>query len=141
MMAEMATLGAVTEISAARAKRGRRARSNITGVRAETVPPPRPGETVFALEPDAETLRAWGRRHGFTVSAKGPVKKEVREHFRKWNAWTVRVVSVQRPGDTKARQYFKVMQGPYVRRMTRDLYYVQRELGDELFPLLKEVKT
>jgi hypothetical protein len=133
------TPGTVTAISAGAAKRATRARSNIH-VRAETVPPPRPGETVFQLVPTPETLRAWGRKHGFIVSGHGPVKKEVRDHFMRWNAWTVRIVSIQRPGDTRARQYFKVMQGPYVRRMTRDVWYVRRDLGDELFPLLKEVK-
>lgn len=139
-MADVAPPGTVTEISAGRATRQKRARSNIP-VRAETVPPPRQGETVFRLEPDAETLRAWGRKHGFSVSAHGPVKKEVRDHFARWNAWTVRIVSIQRPGDTQARQFFKLMQGPYVRRMTQDVWYVRRDLGDELFPLLKEVKT
>jgi hypothetical protein len=141
VLAEAGPPGAVTGISGARARRQKRARSNITGVRAETVPPPRTGETVFRLVPDTETLRAWGRKHGFAVSASGPVRKEVRDHFSKWNAWSVRIVSVQVDGDTQARQFFKVMQGPYVRKMTRDLFYVKRELGEELFPLLKEVKN
>lgn len=134
-------LGTVTGLDGARAQRARRARSNITGVRAETVPPPRPGEVVFHLVPDNATLRAWGKKYGFKVSGRGPVSKEIREHFSRWNAWTVRIVNIQRPGDTEARQFFKIMQGPYLRKMTRDLFYIRRELGDELFPLLQEVKT
>jgi hypothetical protein len=140
-MPDAAAYGPVTGLDGARARRQARARSNITGFRAETVPPPRPGEVVFRLVEDNATLRAWGRKHGFDVSGRGPVKDEVRDHFRKWNAWTVRVVSVQAPGDTQARQYFKVMQGQYLRRMTDDVFYVKRVLGDDLFPLLKEVKS
>src|SRR2546423_11384328 len=117
MMPEQAASGTVTGLAGARAGRQRRARSSAPGVRAEIVPPPRSGEVVFRLVADNATLRVWGRRHGFGVSGRGPVRKEVRDHFRKWNAWTVRIVSVQAPGDTETRQYFKVMQGPYLRRM------------------------
>ena len=96
---------------------------------------------MFQLFPDNETLRVWGRRYGFKVSDRGPVRKDVRDHFNKWNAWSVRIVSIQPPGADEPSAYFQVMQGPYERRLTTDPDMVKRELGADLYALLKQVKT
>ena len=119
----------------------RRARHNIPGRRAGIIPPARPGEVVFKLFPTNETLRVWGRRYGFDVKDHGPVPKAVREHFDTWNAWSVRIVSGLIPGAKHVSQYYKVMQGSYERRLTVDPDMVRRELGPELFALLKQVET
>lgn len=117
----------------------RRARSNVPGVRAETLPAIIPGEKIFRVVPDNATLRSWGRRRGYRVAVHGKIPEAVRVAFAKENAWTVRVVSAMVPGDTQFRQFYQVRQGPYIRKMTTDPFYVKRELGDELFSLLKEV--
>jgi hypothetical protein len=53
--------------------------------------------------------------------------------------WSVRVVSIQVPGDSQARQYFQVRHAGYLIRETRDVVYVRRVMGDELFAQLAEV--
>lgn len=121
--------------------RRRRARHNIPGRQAGILPPVHPGEIVFRLFPDNETLRVWGRKYGFKVADRGPVRKEVREHFDKFNAWSVYIVSLLVPGTTEPAAYYKVMQGPYERRLTVDVDMVKREMGPELFALLKQMKT
>ena len=123
-----------------REPRKRRARSNITGERANTLPAIIPGEKILKIVPDNVTLRAWGRRHGFTVKDRGKIPGGVRDAFMKVNgAWTVKIVSVMPPGDTEYRQFYQVRQGAYLRKMTRDPFYVRRELCDELYALLQEV--
>ncbi len=121
--------------------RPRRARSNIPGQRAGILPPVREGEIVFRLFPDNETLRVWGRRYHFKVKEHGPVPKKVKEHFSRWNAWSVRIVVVKPPGARSFGSYYQVMQGSYERRLTQDPDMVKRELGPELYPLLRRVKT
>lgn len=127
-------------------RRNRRARSNIPGARANTLPPVIPGEKIFRIVPDAWTLRRWGRRNGFDVKDKGPVAKEVREGWEsemKQNgslSWTVRVISYVIPGRNgqpdRPAEFYQVRQGMYVRRTTTDWEMVKRELGAELHALL-----
>lgn len=122
-----------------RKKRVRRARSVVPGVRAERVPPAAAGERVFRVVPDNAFLRRWGRSHGHRVSGYGKIPAAVRESFDRQNSWTVRIISLLKSGDTEPRQYYQVMQGPYIRKLTVDPFYVKRELGDDLFSMLKEV--
>lgn len=129
-------LSTVTSITGGRA---RRARYNIRD--SGEPPPPRPGQTMFEVVPDNATLRRWGRSHGFEVKDRGKVPRAVIEDFHKWNNFTVRVISLQAPGDTQARQYFQVRQGSYIRKETTKWWRVENELGGELFALLKKVKT
>jgi len=110
--------------------RRRRARYNIPGQEAGIIPPAKEGEIVFQLFPDNETLKD-----------RGPVPKKVREHFNRFNAWSVRVVVIQPPGADEPSAYFKVMQGRYERRLTQQEYLVERDLGPELYALLRRVKT
>ena len=119
----------------------RRVRHNIPGKRAGILPPVREGEIVFRLFPDNDTLRAWGRKYNFKVKDRGPVPKQVRDHFTQWNAWSVRIVVVQPPGTTKPSAYFQVMQGSYERKLTQDEKAVEREIGSDLYPFLRQVKN
>ena len=124
--------------------RQRRPRSNIPGVRANTLPEVMPGEKVFRINPDSDvgraTLRRWGRRHGYTVKERGKIPAEVRAAFMKENdIWTVKIVSALLPGAAEPMQFFEVKQGSYVRKRTIDPFYVKRVLGDELYPLLQLV--
>jgi hypothetical protein len=135
-----ATLSTATSTAGGRA-RPKRARHNIPGEKGSVIPPARPGQVMFRLFPSNETLRVWGRRRGFKVKDRGPVPKEVRDDWHRWNAWSVRVISLQAPGDTQAREYYQVMQGKYIRKQTTKWWQVENELGDDLFPLLKKVKT
>ncbi len=132
--------------------RTRRARSNIRGTRANTLPPVIPGEKIFRISPDSKvgraTLRKWARRNGYEVKGKGKIPAEVRDAFMAQNGiWTVRIISVMPPGATEFMQLFQVRQGSYVRNLkgasfySDDPFYVKRLLGDELFPLLKQVVT
>ena len=134
------TLSTATSEDGGRA-RPRRARYNVPGQRAGIIPPAQEGEIVFQLYPDPETLRAWGRKYRFKMKDTGRIPKKVREHFNRYNAWSVRIVSVQPPGASEPSAYFKVMQGPYERRLTQDVDLVKRDLGPELYPLLRQVKT
>jgi hypothetical protein len=122
-----------------KAKRQRRARTNIITPDAQVVPPPAKGQILFRLFPDNATLRRWGRRHGFKVKNSGPIPKEVREDFHRWNAWSVRIISLQRPGDTEPRGYFKLMQGKYERATTTKWWRMENVMGEELFAMLREV--
>jgi hypothetical protein len=122
-------------------RRNRRARSNIPGKRANTLPPVMPGEKIFRVVPDAPTLRRWGRRRGFGTRDKGPIPKNVRDAFMAENgSWTVRVISGLVPGrngqPSRPMSFYQVRQGGYVRRNTVDPDMVRREMGPELYALL-----
>ena len=121
--------------------RRRRPRYNIRGQDAGIIPPAKEGEIVFQLFPDNETLRVWGRKYHFDVKDRGPVPKKVRDHFNRFNAWSVRIVVVRPPGAATIGSYYQVMQGRYERRLTQDPDMVKRELGPELYALLRQVKT
>lgn len=136
-------------------RRNRRARSNIPGRRANTLPPVLPGEKIWRISVDSDigrvTLRRWGRRHGYQVADKGKIPGQVRDAFMKQNAiWTVKEITRQYTGpggrQVTSRMY-QVKQGQYLvtlhhgRTETTDPFYVKRVLGDELFPLLKRVET
>jgi len=123
-----------------REPRQRRARSNVPGLRANTLPAILPGEKIFRIVPDNATLRRWGRRNGYPVKSYGQIPRVVREEFAKQNAWTVRVVSVLVPGATEYSEFYQVRQGPYIRKQTTDPFYVRRTLGDELYASLKKVR-
>lgn len=121
--------------------RPRRARYNVPGQRAGIIPPAKEGEIVFQLFPDDETLRVWGRKYHFKMRANRPVPKKVREHFNRFNAWSVRIVVIQPPGADEPSAYFRVMQGRYERRLTQQEYLVERDIGPDLYKLLRQVKT
>ena len=133
-------LSAATSEPGGRA-RPRRARYNVPGQKAGIIPPAKEGEIVFQLFPDNDTLRAWGRRYHFKVKDHGPVSKKIREHFNRWNAWSVRIVVIQPPGADTPSAYFRVMQGQQERRLTQEDYLVKRDIGPDLFPFLRQVKT
>lgn len=140
-MTEVPSTLSTATTTGGRARPARRARYNVPGQRAGIIPPAREGEIVFQLFPDSETLRVWGRKHHFKVKDRGPVSKKVRDHFNRWNAWSVRIVSVQPPGADEPSAYFKVMQGPYEIKATTKWWEVQNILGDDLYALLRRVKT
>ncbi len=142
------TLSTITPLPASRPgqwdRRNRRPRPLVRGERANTLPAIKPGEKVFRVSPDSKagraTLRAWGRRHGYDVKPRGKVPAEVRAAFMEQNdIWTVTVVSALLPGAKDFSQHYHVRQGGYTRRRTIDPDMVRRELGAELFALLKEV--
>ena len=134
-------LNTVTSQPGGRVRPSHRARYNVPGQSAGIIPPAHEGEIVFQLYPDNETLRVWGRKHHFKVKDRGPVSRKVRDHFNRYNAWSVRVVVIQPPGADKPSAYFKVMQGPYERGLTTKWWKVENIMGEDLFPLLRQVKT
>lgn len=138
-------------------RRNRRARSNIPGRRANTLPPlppPLPQEKIFRINPDSEigraTLRKWGRSRGYKIAGRGKIPARVREAFMKENnIWTVREFYLHSRGPGGKRyvsRNYQLRQGEYLvpllhgKPETIDPFYIKRALGDELFNLLQEVK-
>jgi hypothetical protein len=103
-----------------------------------------PGEKTWRIVPDNATIRTWGRGRGYRVSDHGRISRFIRSEFAefmKLNAsWTVKIVSIQPPGATQARAFFQVRQGSYLVKQTTDLFYVKRELGEEVYALLQETR-
>lgn len=135
-------LSTVTSITGGRGQR--RARYKIPGARANTPPVVIPGEKVFRVSPDSPkgraAVRAWARRNGREVKDYGKIPVNVRDAFMEANdIWTVRVISCMPPGADQFYEFFEVKQGSYVRKRTTKWWEVLKILGDELFPLLKEV--
>ncbi len=119
----------------------RRARSNVSDPRAsEPDLTQHAGARVFRVVPDNAALRAWGRKRGYRVAARGKIPDAVRAGFEKENGgWTVRIIRTMLPGSDEAREYYHVKQGPYTIKMTVDPFYVERVLGKDLYALLREV--
>ncbi len=140
------TLSVTTQVPGNKGKKDalfyRRARSNVRGVRANTLPDIKPGVPMMRIIPDNKTIRLWAGFHDFEVSDRGRIPKEVREGFEQWmrtnsnGVYTVEVISALIPGEDEPAQYFKVRQGRVVRRLTGDIDMVKRELGDERFTLM-----
>lgn len=119
----------------------RRARSNVRGARANTLPADT-GVPVSRIVRDTKTIRKWALRRGMDVNEKGPIPGAVRDEFDAWlkvngnGSWNVRVISLQPPGARKSGQYFLVKQGEVERRMTQDPDMVKRDMGPEVYHLL-----
>ena len=58
----------------------RRARSNVRGVRANTLPADT-GVPVSRIVRDTKTIRKWALRRGMDVNEKGPIPGPVRDEF------------------------------------------------------------
>lgn len=120
----------------------RRARSNVRGTRANTLPAPKPGVPVSRIVPDNDTIRRWALGREYPISDRGPIPVEIREDFDTWlkvngnGAWNVQVISLHPPGAKKAAQYFLVRQGQVEIRTTQDPDMVKRDMGPEVYRLL-----
>lgn len=130
----------------------RRARALLPGTRANTLPPVIPAQKIFRISPDSPvgraTVRRWARRNGYDVKVHGKIPKAAVDAFmEKHGIWTVYVRRSLIPGAKNPIEFFQVKQGEFLRALehgkaeTIDPDKVRRVMGNELFAMLKQVKT